>query len=1171
MFRVPVYAATLALLFSFLIQGQTDRATLSGSVTDSTGSIVPGAKVTAVQTSTNSTFATVSTSTGSFTIVSLPPGVYNVRVEQDGFKTFIASGITLTAGGATSVTAALQLGAISESIEVEASTIQVQTENAKTATSVSNKMVDELPLVVGGQMRSAFDLALTVPQANKPLGDPEGADKGFSIGGGQAGAYGATLDGVTILTGRFNSIEWANVNTPSVDAITEFSVETNGFKAEYGRAAGGTITFASKSGTNEFHGTAYEFLRNDALDSRRFFEDKKGVYKQHDFGWSFGGPVVIPKVYNGRNKTFFFSSMEWFRNRVGASSTRDNVPTPEMYQGDFSKWVDASGKQIPIYDPATTRLGPDGVTYIRDQFPNNIIPQNRFSNYAKAVLAQVGNVALPNNGAQAGTSDYVRNNYINNQGTTLDPWTKWSIKGDHNIGDNDRLSFLYSSGLHERIPGTDGFAGLPYPLSPTRTGNQKSQVYRGTYTKVITPTIVNYAYGGVNFWKERNQALTYGQGWAEKGVCLKDAWDCDLNFPRIDFSDYSTWGADALDGSENFVFSFGDDLSIIKGAHTFKMGYLWERIHYNGFGQQSISGLIRGDRRSTSVPNDNNIATGGGNGFASFLLGEAFSGGTENDRFVGQQWRSHSFYFQDDWKISPKLTLNLGLRYEYTLPPLERDDKWSDFTPDKPNPRAGNLPGALRFAGTGEGREGSRTLVPGWWGGWSPRVGLAYSLDSKTVIRAAAARTFGVVKTTTGSTHFDGAVLIYRPTSLDNGITPAFRLDEGLPPYSRPPIIDPSFANGSSPAYWDHEAVRLPENYQWTFSVQRQLGSSWVLETAYNATMGAHLVAGLKNINQLPFSVLEKYGRSLITSPINSAQAQAAGFTLPYANMPCDFSRACNPASISVNQTLRPYPMYNDINTWAGNGDKSGHSTYHSALIKIDKRLSNGLTLNASYVFSKLLTDADSYDADNRAADHYNRGLEKSIGQYDQTHVLKFNYIFELPFGKGKPFFNSGVASWIVGGWRLSGTHMYFSGQPLPLTNDAAYGVFNGRAPAHITSYDGWVANRDNPNWKGGDTYFNPSAAYAPRELQSNTILGNVTRFNPKARYPWGLEENFSLGKSFPFNERLRMDLRWEIFNAFNRSRFNPGTTNVQSPNFGVVTSTLNDPRRMQFGLKLYF
>ncbi len=1159
---VAVFLAVTVLL-SAPAWTQTDRGIITGTVSDASGAVVPGAQVTVTNVRTNASFATESTATGNYTVPSLPPGTYRVRVESPGFKAFEISNVVVIAGGTARADAILEVGQITESISVTSTLAQIQTETAKVSTQVSTKLVDELPLVVGGAMRGAFDLALITPEANQPDID---SDKAFNIGGGQAASYGATLDGVSILTGRFNSVQWANVNTPSVDAITEFTVETNGFKAEYGRASGGLITFASKSGTNEFHGTAYEFLRNDALDARRFFENEKGVYKQHDFGFSAGGPVLIPKVYNGKNRTFWFAAGEWFRNRVGASSGRFSVPTPEMYQGDFTNWVDANGKMLPIYDPSTQRPNPSGSGFIRDPFPGNRIPQARFSPLVTNYLKIIGDSVFPNNGAAPGTSDYVRNNYINDVGTALDPWTKFSVKADHNFSENTKVSFLYNYGLHERTPGPEGFPGLPGLVNQNRIDNQKSDVYRGTFTKVFSPTVVFYAYGGVNFWKERHDAITLDGDWEAKGVCLKGAWDCNRNLLKVDFSDYSNWVAAAYDGSENFVFSYGNDLTWIKGKHTLKFGYLWERIHYNGFGQQTIGGLVRGDRRSTSVPNNNNLNTGGGNGFASFLIGHSYSGGTENDRFVGQQWRSHAWYVQDDWKVAPRLTLNLGVRYEFTLPPQEQKDRWSDFTPTKPNPRAGGIPGALRFAGFGEGRENSRTLVDGWYGGIGPRVGLAYQLDNKTVLRASTGISYGVVKTVTGSTHFEGAILIFRPSSLDNGVTPAFLIDEGLPPYTPPPSVDPSFSNGNNTAYWDNEAVRLPTNYQWTFSIQRQLSNTVVFEAAYNATVGAHLVAGLKNMNQVPFSVLEKYGRNVLTSNVDSAVAKAAGITRPYPNIDCDFSTTCRP--VSVAQALRPFPQYLTIQTRQGHGDKSGHSSYHAMVLKIEKAYSSGLTLQGSYVLSKLLTDADSYDGDNTALDHYNRGLEKSIGQYDQTHNLKFNYIYELPFGKGRRWLNSSPVHWVLGGWRVASVHFYSSGFPLNLNNSVAFPIFNGRNAAHVTSYDGWIAQHDNPDWKGSDRFFVDPSFFGP---QPNDRPGNSTRFNPKARFPWQNEVNFSLAKTFPIKESIRLDFRWEMFNAFNRPRFSTGSRNVQDPNFGRVTGTLNEPRRMQLGLKLYW
>jgi hypothetical protein len=514
---------------------QTDRAIVTGTVTDSSGAAIPAAKVTARHVATNVVASTETTSSGDFTIPALPVGTYEVRIEKQGFKSAVRAEVILNSGATVALPTTLEVGAVSESVQVAATLELLQTSTAKVTTAVSNKLVDELPLVVGGAMRGAFDLALITPQVNQPN------DDNLNIGGGQGGAYGATLDGVSVLTGRFNSVQWANVNTPSVDAITEFSVDTNGFKAEYGRGQGGMITFSSKSGTNELHGTAYEFLRNDALDARRFFEAQKGKYKQHDFGYSVGGPVYIPKLYDGRNKTFFFTSGEWFRNRVGASSNFFSVPTPEMFNGDFSNWVDGNGTRLPIYDPSTTTSTGNG--FSRQPFAGNLVPQARFANISRSYANLVKDIVKPNNGAAPGTSAYVRNNYINSTGTALDPWTKYSVKGDHNFGQNDRVSFLYNYGLHERTPGPDGFPGMPSYLNENRIDQQKSHVYRGTYDKVITPTLVNHMFGGVNFWKERHDALSLDGGWASKGICVKGAWDCNRNLLIVENSDFSTWVA----------------------------------------------------------------------------------------------------------------------------------------------------------------------------------------------------------------------------------------------------------------------------------------------------------------------------------------------------------------------------------------------------------------------------------------------------------------------------------------------------------------------------------------------------------------------------------------------------------------------------------------------------
>jgi hypothetical protein len=1190
------------LSLAITVCAQTDRGTITGTVTDNAGAVVPGATVTATSLATNSASTAVTTSEGVYSIPALSPGNYKVRIEKQGFKAAEVASLTVVVGNSASANFTMEIGQVSETVEIAAQQgAQIQTENAKASSQVANKQIDELPLVVAGTMRSPFDLTLLTPES-KPIGlggdagvQGPGYTSNFSIGGGQGGTWGITLDGASSATARFGSTEWSSLNTPSIDAITEFAVDTNGFKAESGRAQGGSLNFASKSGTNEYHGTVYEYARNNYFDARNYFENKASVLKQHDYGLTFGGPVWIPKIYNGKNKTFFFGSAEWFRNRAGSGTFVTSVPTPEMYQGDFSKWVDPSGKLLPIYDPATTRANPaydpskpiseSNPRFIRDPFPGNIIPKNRISPLAQNYLNYVGSTVFPNAAGAPGTYAYVNNNYRSFAGSSLFPWTKWSIKLDHSFNERHKISGLYNYGLSEVLPGVDGFPQLPASVSNFRYTNQDSHVYRANYTWTISPRLVNYLYGGVNWWKQFNYTPNIGGGWKAKNICLPGAFNCDEALLQVEFQSdgYAAWGGSNGDGSENPIFTFGDDLTVIKGAHTIKGGYLFERLHYNGFGRQTLAGLVRPSRAQTSIPQSGNSSLGGGNAFASFILGEINSAQTENDRFVRQYWRGHAAYIQDDWKVTPRLTLNFGLRYDVTLPPLERDDKWSDFDPFTANPAANGRLGALRFAGTNPGEVGKRTLVEGWYGGWGPRFSFAYSPDQKTVVRAGVGRTFGYVRTTSGSTHFDGAIQIYSVSSPD-GINRLFRLDDGfivngVNTVPQPPSVDPGFNTNADVPWWQGQEVsRLPENWNWTLSVQRELPGKFLVEVSYNASVGAHLIASLVNVNQLDSKyVYDPIVNPLRSQAITSAAVVAAGFKKPYPNFPDNFA---------LERALRPFPQYANINTWSGNGDRSGHSTYHAAIIKMERRVSTGIYLQGSYVFSKLITNADVVDAGQaRALDQYNRQWEKSVGAFDLPHNFKFSYILDAPIGKGRKFDLGGVGNALLGGWRLAGIHVYTSGQPIQLTGGAV--SLGGRSAALVQTLDGWVRDvPSNPDYRATTnytSYFVPvcqiaiSAFCTPNSsgpggvVQSQTNrLGNAPRLNGLARRPSNLNENASLQKSFQFTERFRLDFRWEVFNLFNRVILGSPDTSITSPTFGRITSA-SPPRQMQFGLKLHF
>lgn len=1159
-----VLASTYLLVFSFAAFGQSERGNITGIVSDPTGAAVAGASLTITQRDTNAAVTLTTTAAGEYNAANLLPGGYRLEITASGFKRFLQQNLVVSAGSTVRVDAVLQLGQVSESIEITAAAATIQTDNAKVSTLVENKLVDELPLVVGGAMRSPFNLVAVAAEAR-------GNGQQLSLGGGQAAQWDATLDGHSVGTNRSADAAEAALNTPSVEALTEFTVDTNGFKAEYGQAGGGVMTFASKSGTNEFHGSAYNFLRNDALDARNFFAARRSIYRQNDFGFTASGPVWIPKVYNGKNKSFFFVSYEGFRNRVGANDTILSVPTPEMYSGNFSNWVDQNNRPITIYNPATTRANPNGTGSIRDPFPNNQIPANMFSSTARQLMA-FGQPVQPNRGGAPGTSAYVRNNYLVSGGTLITPTDKWSIKGDQLLGSKHRVSALWNSTKFRNKPGPAGAPGLPEPLWNGQIQAWDTEAIRLTHDYTISSTMINHFSFTKNSFTKNSFSANVDKDWQSK-VCIKNVVDCNQNFPTLNFTEYTSWGSASYNGTNQPGWGLRDDLSYIRGRHTLKFGFQYQDQNADGFGQQDIAGRADFSFLSTSIPANTSFPNSGGNSFASMLLGQAFLGRTETIRNVTQRYPYYGLYAQDDFRITRKLMLNIGLRYDLTMPPTNKNDEYSDFNPTRPNPRAGNIPGALWFAGSGQGREGTRSLVPGWYGGIGPRIGLAYTPNDKTTFRTAFGRSFSRVTAVQGSGHFAGFIGQYQFTNGSQGVQPTFLLDQGLPAYTLPPRIDPSFSNGNTVDYWQgQEATRAPESLYWTFTIQRQLANNMTLEAGYNANVGTHLQAGLLNFNQVPTAIWnDLVGRvgaaqagTLLRANITSAAARNAGYTEPFAG----FAQLWG-SNATVAQALRPYPQYSSINTGVQNGDKSGRSTYHAFVLKADRRFSKGLAFQWSYVFSKLMTNADTYFATGATTqDHYNRGLEMSIGQFDQTHVVKFSTVWNVPFGKGERWLNSGVLSHVVGGWRLAGIQVYNSGSPIALARNNALPLFTYATRPQVDSYEGWRGPIAGSEFDPAtDRFLKPAAQFGTQPVG----MGNATRYNPKVRSFWGMSENLSLAKTFRVTERLRIDLRGEAFNLFNRVIFGTGSTNLNANNFGQVLNTANTPRQMQVGLKVYW
>ena len=1197
-----MFVSLIALMVASALQllAQGDRGVITGTVMDTTRAVVPGAAVTAIQTSTNTTYKTVTSAAGDFTIPSVPVGNYLLRVEKQSFKVHITGNVVVNPGETVRVDVSLEVGQTQQSVEVIATAQLVQSENARVATEVSNTLVDALPVQVNGNSRSPFDLAATTGEVN-------GAGT-FRIGGGND-TVGITLDGSSLAGDKIGSDAGnggaAAMNSPSVEALTEFTVEASGFKAETGNASGGTLSFVSKSGTNQFHGSGFEFLRNQDFDAKGFFNSVRPIYKQNDFGVTAGGPVYLPKIYNGKNKTFFFASYEGFRNRVGAGNgTFFSVPPPEFYTGDLHNFVNASGAMYQIYDPESQIANANG-TYTRVPFPNNQIPQSEFDPTVVPVLKYVSAILKPNRpGIVPGTLGYWNNNFINSTGTSIAPNNRWSAKIDHNIGSKHHITYLMNRYSDLSTYGPAGPVGLPAPLGSGTFGYNRTQVYRGTWDWTITPTLVSRFYGGFNWFREDHtqgeateagsvmaeglSTLVASGTWKGQGICLPGFPTCS-NFPIISTGDFSGWGNNGPNGSDREVFEVHEDVTKIHGSHTFKFGYFLGMSHYDGFGVQFESGGIQFSSHNTaSLTGGPGQAesVAGGSGFASMLLGQVSGFNMDTPRYLLVVYKTHQAYAQDDWKVSRKLTLNLGFRYSMNVAPYAPDGRLSNLDFSLANPVAGGIPGATIFAGSGPGRSGSNSLIGSWYGGYGPRLGLSYAVNSKTVIRASAARTFGPLAGIGQSSHQLGFVIRDTVSDQSGGLYPLFVASKGPGVNLNLPNVDPGVGVGMNPPSYGrnyNNAARSDAELNYSFNIQRQITKTSSVEVGYLATLGSDITSNFLAFNQVPYrslppslSPFTAAGRSALGSLITSATAIAAGAAMPWtcgagSSSECESFTQLWGTGASVTQAYRPYPQYGAINTTDGGGDRIGHSTYHAALVKFNKQMGNGLTIQASYSFSKLLTDTDTgYLAATYYGDMYNLRLLKSIASYDQTHQVKISWVYRLPIGKGEHFLGSGgVASTIVGGWRISGIQTYASGLPMNIgTNAVSFPIGEFVNRATISTYKGWTLPYSGKFDPFKDSYLQPQTFFP---AQSSTSFGNATRYNPDFRSWPQFNEQVGVSRIFSLKEKAHLEFRAEAFNVLNRTWFGPlgGATTLGNPNWGKWQAQANAARQMQLVAKL--
>ena len=1155
-------AGVLAASFVPVAQCQTaaTSASFSGSVSDSTGARIANATVTLSSPEKGVTRTYKTDAQGNFSFALLPAATYTLSIEASGFKTIRQQGITLEVGQSASQDITLTIGT-TEQIEVTSEAPLLQTDNANVGAEVSTKQITELPL----NLRNVFnfvELNSSVNNLAQRQGISSGGQQGsadqdvsfFNFGGGYFGTTAFLLDGVWDASEGWGGV----IYVPSPDNVQEFKVQQNSFTAQYGWSTGNVINVVTKSGGSSLHGDVYDYLRNGALDANNYFNNLNSLAKpnshRNQFGVAVGGPVYIPGVYKQRNKTFFFFNFEGHRDH-NAGQYSGTSPLPAFRTGDFSALLgaqigtDGLGRPIlagQIYDPYSTRVvagneirdpipGNNLATYTSPFVPGgagnliNAIGQKMINFYPKPLTT-----ALTNNWSASG----LEADYSN----------EFSGRIDHNFSDSTRLYGRYSY-KKEYKDEEATFFGASDPAGPGQTNpNNRWSVGAGV-SHVFSPTLTMSVNVGGMKWVEGNDMQSNGFKASSLGLpSFIDTYSPE--FPSISVTNYLSEGPLFGAGQGAFPRSSGTgsvDFVKMHGPHQLSFGYMavatdenGGRFHFTPFNFTTAF---------TAGPDPTNPTAGTGDSAAAMLMGLPVSGNTGiSISNVSRTW-FHGVYLQDDWKATRKLTLNLGMRYEIQRPVTDRYNRqaWFDYSAVNPISAAvgQNYTGELQFAHSGQ-----RGLFDTDYKNFAPRIGFAYQLMPKLVMRG-------------------GYGIFYPPTFRGTGPAPGFSSDTpyvastngNLTPAN---TLSTAFSGGLIPVTGNAQdgltnvgfsvgaVSRSRKTYydqQWAYGIQFAPTSSDVLDVTYVGNHGVHVVDGGLNLNQLDPKYL----------------AMGAALDNPVANPFFGHitSSGCglDQATVVQGQLLRPHPEFCDITE---NQDPAGGSHYNALEVNYTHRVSQGLTLLASYTFSKFTDNVGGPDGWANASGEnirnvYNLAAEKSVDATDTPHSFVLNYVYELPVGKGKKYGAgmSGVLNEVVGGWQTSGTLTLKEGFPLSIGQSNLNEFGFGQHVNVVGDYH--LSNRSRTEW------FN-TTAFAPAPKWD---LGNAPRFFSDLRAPGYRNWDISIQKYFPIREQVRVQFRLDMFNALNHTNFySPNTT--LGGGFGTITQAWT-PRQMQAALKLYW
>ena len=1139
-----IFLAALLFLIALPIWGQIDRGTIQGLVKDSSGAVVPGAKVHVVQIETGSVVELTTDGAGLYTAPNLPAANYRVEVEKDGFEKFVRQPIDVRPRVESTVDVILQTGSVNQTVNVTSDAPLLDTAAVNNSVDFKDTLVEQLPLVVTGTKRDITGFLDNMPgTTNTNTFTP-------AVNGSVTGATEGFIDGAP----ASERLEKGSLqeNGPFLEQVGQVTVVTGAFNAEYGGFGNWFTNVIIKSGTNTLHGSVFDHLGNDALNARSFFATARTPYKQNEGGFTLGGPVVIPHIYNGRNKTFFFGSLGLYYSRVGSGGAIVTIPTPAFMAGNFSGLVSASGAQIPIYDPLSQVSDGKG-SYVRTQFPGNIIPTNRIIPAANVIASYL---PTPNFAGDV-------NNFLDHKSPT---WPYYNttvplIKIDHSISSKQKLMFSYTHQTRPRLLWGNPGSGLgPEPVWGQKQTNpldwitdqqDTSWKIRLSHDYIITPTLLNHFTVAGDFELNIGPNGTDGQGWDTKlgitGIPADNG-----SFPAMTFTGGT--GAPVAFGRaydayfHSMHYSAIENLTWIHGKHTMKFGFEVDRDQINQDATSNAQGSFTFSNSMTSQPDGSNFGTAGSS-VASLLLGAVSSASAYIPVYDALRYIRFGAFAQDEWRATSKLTVSYGLRWDYDPAISEVENKMSSFEPNIPNPGAGGLMGALAFAGQ-SGLPG-KFFASNWKDGLGPRLGVAYQLNPKTVIRASSGIYYANSPENNNTTAFFGGFNTTASFSSPDGYTPLYYLNTGTFPqtFQKPPSTSPSFLNGQAISYIPPDVSRMPQTVNATVSVQRQLSGNMSLEVVYLGMRTTHLGFN-QNYNYLPLNDLQ-YG-SLLLQPINSASAVAAGFTSPY---PAFVNQT---GANTVYQALRPYPQYTAVLSNAIT-NPDGEQKFNSLQSKFNKRFAKGLTVFGYFTWMKSFSLAlDQYPG-------------ARFWQLDANPAVSFSssWAYELPFGHGKQLLasSSHVVNALVSGWKINGFVKYSSGLPLTITA--------GAGNLATIGYTQWgnAVQGVSPYLVTDPRSFNPASKFLNAAAFTTTTGFNFGELNPNLSWVrgfWYKEENLSAGRIFSIKEKAKLDFSVDAFNPFNFVRWGAPNTTLTSAAFGTVTTTAN-PRTLQVNAALRF